>query len=157
MFEQFENESKEMKTFCKKNNLKWFYSGGGFVHYQLVDGHFEWLFNLYNEEEESDDIPKSPNDICLGGLWMEYALEDYFNSIGMDCNYDIETQVRDFCLGLKIDKNNGFDDLIVYNGGLRIENKKLKDMIPLIKKINKEILLFLDSDQKQYFFKKENK
>ena len=136
-----DKESEEIKAFNEKNNLVWFYSGGGYEHYQLNDSVCKWLINLY-DDEESTDLPTSQNDVCVNGLWLEYVVEAYYLSIGKEVKWDKCDSLEDYIKSLKID--NVFCD----GGNVSTKEMKLIDMLPIIEKVNKKIKKFLDKENK---------
>lgn len=149
MFEIFENETKEMKSYCKKNHLEWFHSGGGFYHYLTYDktkpqignaSMFGWLINTHHEIE-SFDVPTKPTDFCRGGLWVEDVIEYYYEYYIFPkhsyINIDWATIKNKIFKHLeKIDLDDVFYDV---HGNISIENIKLIDMIPIMNKVNIEI------------------
>jgi len=127
------DQTKEMQTFCKDNNLVWFYSGGGCIHYQVSD----WLINLH-DDGESNDLPTNPSDICVAGLWYENIIESYYESINKDINWDIgDALIKHF-------SESKHENVNCDNGYIFIEKMKLIDMMPIINKVNKDIKKFLD-------------
>jgi len=139
MFELFENETKEMKSFCKDNNFVAFHSGGGCYHYLLDDSIYTWLVNLF-EGDWSTDIPNSPNDLIMGGLWLDDVWEEYDNLIGDNAIFP-KDNIINHLKSLNM-KNVYLDDY----GNINIQKIKFVDMIPLMKKINNEIQIILDKE-----------
>ena len=142
MFELFENETKEMKSFCEENNFVAYHSGGGCYHYMLNDSIYTWLVNLF-DGDWSTDIPNSPNDLIMGGLWLDDVSEAYYNSINKNVNYEIKDDIITHLKKLNI-KNVYLDN----HGNINIQKIKFVDMILLMKKINNEIEKFLDKEDK---------
>lgn len=142
MFELFENETKEMKSFCKDNNFVAFHSGGGCYHYLLDNSIYTWLVNLF-DGDWSTDIPNSLNDLIMGGLWLDDVIEDYYNSINQNPNYEIKDYIINHLKSLNM-QNVYLDD----HGNINIQKIKFVDMIPLMKKINNEIQKILDKENK---------
>ena len=140
MFELFDNETKEMKSFCEDNNFIAYHSGGGCYHYMLNDSIYTWLVN---DDTYDIGIPNSPNDLIGSGLWLDDVIEAYYNSINKDVNYEIKDDIINHLKKLSI-KNVDLD----YYGNINIENVKFVDMTPSMKKVNYFIQKFLDKENK---------
>ena len=141
MFELFDNETKEMKSFCEDNNFVAFHSGGGCYHYMLNDSIYTWLVNLF-DGDWSTDIPNSPNDLIMGGLWLDNVWEEYDNLIGDNAIFPKDNIINHL---KSLDMKNVYlDDY----GNINIQKIKFVDMIPLMKKINNEIQIILDKENK---------
>ena len=141
MFELFDNETKEMKSFCEDDNFVAFHSGGGCYHYMLNDSIYTWLVNLF-DGDWSTDIPNSPNDLIMGGLWLDNVWEEYDNLIGDNAIFPKDNIINHL---KSLDMKNVYlDDY----GNINIQKIKFVDMIPLMKKINNEIQIILDKENK---------
>ena len=143
MFEVFENESEELKIFCKENNLVAYHSGGGCYHYQLENKQFGdnygWLFNLMDDYM---GVPKTPNDICYCGLWLEDVIEHHYQSNKIEWDYDYESEKKEIVNRIYNSTKVLSKDWVNNGGNINIENKKLKDIIPIVKNINIAIANF---------------
>jgi|21_taG_2_1085346.scaffolds.fasta_scaffold05803_5 hypothetical protein len=139
MFELFDNETKEMKSFCEDNNFVAYHSGGGCYHYMLNDSIYTWLVNDFNEHES---VPKSPNDLIMGGLWLDNVWDEYDDLIGGNAIFPRDNIIKHLkSLNMQ---NVYLDD----HGNINTWDIKFVDMIPLMKKINNEIQKILDKENK---------